>query len=63
MKTFNIPPSKKVGIIKDAVREAILDGIIHNEYEKAFEYMLAKGKELGFTAGSAQLSPKERGIK
>jgi len=47
MKTFNLPPSKTIGIIKDAVREAILDGIIPNEYEKAFEYMLAKGKEMG----------------
>jgi len=48
MKTFNIPPSKKVGIIKDAVREAILDGIIPNEYDKAYEYMLEKGREMGF---------------
>lgn len=48
MKTFNLPPSKTIGIIKDAVREAILDGIIPNEYEKAFEYMLEKGKEMGF---------------
>ena len=48
MKTFNLPPSKTIGIIKDAVREAILDGIIPNEYEKAFEYMLIKGKEMGF---------------
>ena len=47
MKIFGIPPSKKVGIIKDAVREAILDGIIPNEYEKAFEYMILKGKEMG----------------
>lgn len=50
MKTFNISPGKKVGIIKDSVREAILDGIIPNEYDKAFEYMLAKGREMGFTA-------------
>jgi len=49
MKAFGIPPSKKVGIIKDAVREAILDGIIPNKYEKAFEFMLQKGRELGLT--------------
>lgn len=49
MKTFNLPPSKTIGIIKDAVREAILDGIIPNEYEKAFAYMVEKGKEMGFS--------------
>lgn len=48
MKTFNLPPSKNVGLIKDAVRDAILDGIIPNEYEKAYSYMLERGRELGF---------------
>lgn len=40
MQTFELAPSKMVGIIKDAVREAILDGIVVNNYASAFEYML-----------------------
>jgi len=46
MKTFNIPAGREVGIIKTAIREAILDGIIKNDYTEAFNYMLEKGKEL-----------------
>ncbi len=48
MQVFNLPPSKTVGIIKDAVRDAILDGIIPNEYEMAYNFMIEKGKKLGF---------------
>ncbi len=44
-ETFNLPPSKKIGIIKDAVREAILEGIIPNDYDAAFDYMISYVKE------------------
>ncbi len=47
MKTFDIPPSKEVGIIKDAIREAILDGEISNEFNAAYEFMIRQGEKIG----------------
>jgi len=47
MQTFCIPPSKMVGIIKEAITEAILEGEIPNEYEAAFQLMLREGARLG----------------
>ncbi len=47
MKAFNLKPSKEIGIIKEAIKEAILEGEIPNEQEAAYRYMIQKGKDLG----------------
>ncbi len=47
MKTFNIKPSKEIGIIKSAIKEAILEGEIPNEKEAAYNFMLEKANEIG----------------
>lgn len=47
MKTFNLKPSKEIGMIKEAIKEAILEGEIPNEYQAAHDLMLKEGKKLG----------------
>lgn len=52
MQTFNLKPSKEIGIIKDAIKEAILEGEIPNEYEAAHQFMLEKGKSMNLKVHS-----------
>jgi poly(A) polymerase len=47
MEVFGLKPCHEVGIIKNAIKEAILDGEIHNNHEEAYEFMLKKADELG----------------
>jgi putative nucleotidyltransferase with HDIG domain len=47
MKTFNIKPCREVGTIKNAIKDAILDGEIKNDYDEAYSLMLKLGSELG----------------
>ncbi|MBR1631498.1 MAG: HD domain-containing protein [Paludibacteraceae bacterium] len=56
MKVFNLPPSDMVGQIKAAIKDAILDGLIPNEHEAAYQYMLSRAAEYGLTPDSTPVS-------
>jgi poly(A) polymerase len=47
MATFGLPPSQPVGVIKEAIKNAILDGVIPNEYEAARSFMLKRAGDMG----------------
>ena len=47
MAIFDLKPSREIGILKEAVKEAILEGEISNEYNAAYEFVLKRAKKLG----------------
>lgn len=47
METFGLDAGKEVGLIKNAIREAILEGEITNDYQEAFNFMLNQAKQMG----------------
>jgi len=49
IETFGLKPSREVGIMKEIIREAILEGIIPNEYQPAFDFMVEEGKKMGLS--------------
>lgn len=53
MNTFGLEPCKQVGDIKNAIREAILEGEIQNNYQEAYDFMLKIGLEMGLKSSSS----------
>jgi putative nucleotidyltransferase with HDIG domain len=59
MTTFGITEGRNVGIIKTAIREAVLDGVIGNNFQDAYEFMKAEGIKLGLTVIQEVTEPVE----
>jgi tRNA nucleotidyltransferase (CCA-adding enzyme) len=47
MELFNLKPSREIGLLKEAIKEAILEGEIANDYNAAYEFMLKKASKFG----------------
>jgi len=57
MRTFNLPPCKEIGIIKDTIKDSILDGLIPNNRADAWQLMLQKAAELGLQPATPADTP------
>ena len=51
MQIFNIKAGREIGIIKNALKDAILDGVITNDYDEAYKFVIEKGKSIGLNKG------------
>lgn len=60
MKTFGLAPSEKIGLIKTSIREAILDGVVDNNYASAYQFMLAEGDRMGLKVKQIVDEPNEQ---
>ena len=58
MTLFNLTPGKKVGALKKMIEEAILDGVIPNDYQAAYEYLMQRKDEI--LSGETETTPKTR---
>lgn len=47
MALFNLPPSREIGVLKEAIKEAILEGEIPNDYDAAYHFMINKAQKIG----------------
>lgn len=49
MALFQLPPSREIGTLKEAIKEAILEGVIPNDYQAAYDFMIERAKKMGLT--------------
>jgi len=62
MEAFGLSPCKQVGVIKNAIREAILEGEIHNNFDEAYKLMLKEGQKLGLIFVNQGVEPQSENL-